>query len=226
MEIQSRILYEDPHLLVCHKPAGLAVQNARIGCMDLESAVKNLLAARNPGALPYLGVIHRLDQPVEGLVLFAKTKSAAKGLHAQLTSGQIEKYYVAISTHRPPQSCGDLTDWLVKEPGKNFSRVVPKDFAGAKKAHLSYRVLKEATEGFLLEIRLYTGRHHQIRVQMAHAGMPLIGDRKYNTEADSVPALGLCAYKLRLRHPITQKELHFCIFPEGPAFARWKNLPI
>ena len=106
MDIKSLLVYEDPHLIVCHKPAGLGVQNARVGSMDMESALKNLLAIRNPGNVPYLGIIHRLDQPVEGLVLFAKTKNAAKALSAQLTSGEIEKYYLAVTSHRPTQSYG------------------------------------------------------------------------------------------------------------------------
>ena len=231
------ILFEDSQLLVCYKPAGLAVQNRRPGVMDLESEARNHLAASSPGRIPYLGIINRLDQPVEGIVLLAKTKEAAAKLTQALQNGQIQKHYLAVTGKSIPPAEGRLTDYLLKDKGTNLSRVVSRDTPGARKAELVYKVLPpdgsvqcdeaavQAAEGSLVQIRLITGRHHQIRVQMAHAGMPLLGDLKYGNAADSPAAeervpLALCAYHMVFSHPRTGKEMDFTICPRGAAFKR------
>lgn len=214
------ILYEDKEILVCHKPAGLAVQNARIGTMDLESALKNYLAAKNSGTVPYLGVVHRLDQPVEGVLVFAKTPAAAKELSRQMTTGQMGKHYLAVTSGRPANPEGVLEDYLKKDGRTNTSSVVNAKTPGAKKARLSYRLLKESQENnrYLMEITLETGRHHQIRVQMAHAGMPLVGDRKYNPKAHEETSLGLCSCRLEFVHPKSAEKMEFQVEPKGSAF--------
>ena len=217
------ILMEDAHLLAVRKPAGIAVQNSRPGQMDLESAVRNHLAEHGSGGVPYLGVVHRLDQPVEGIVLFAKNAKAAGSLSAQLTDGRMEKEYLAVTAVRPEVPRASLLDYLRKEPGQNRSAVVRAGSPMAKESLLSYALAeelpaKENCTRYLLRIRLMTGRHHQIRVQMAHAGMPLLGDRKYNPEDPGIFSLALSAFRLSFMHPKTGKRLSFLVRPENPAF--------
>ena len=200
------IIYQDKHILVCHKPAGLAVQSRQIGQMDLESQVRNYLARQENERAPqppYLGLVHRLDQPVEGIVVFALNRKAAASLSAQLTDGRMHKEYSAVccevgqegrsplSHFEHPESGTEanvppvpLTHWLLKDARTNLSRVVTEKTPGAKRAFLEYRIERsrqeEAHTYHLVHIWLHTGRHHQIRVQMAAAGLPLYGDRKYN----------------------------------------------
>lgn len=206
MNIQDYILYEDQYILVCQKEAGIAVQTARISQMDLESALKNYLAAKNNNdrKMPYLAVIHRLDQPVRGVLVFAKTPLAAKNLNAQVTNHSIGKYYLAEVDGVIPKEGDTLEDYLIKDARTNTSKVVKADTPNSKKAVLHYKKKDEHT----VEIELVTGRHHQIRVQLSHAGMPLKGDTKYNPRA--LPGrLGLCAYRLVFKHPKTGKEMEF-----------------
>lgn len=249
--IGDYILYEDKELIVCRKPAGIAVQNARVGAMDLESAFKNYLAAneaKQKGAAgfagngaPYLGVVHRLDQPVEGVLVFAKTPRSAKELSRQMAANEMGKSYLAVTAGIPQSAQGNLEDCLKKDGRTNTSAVVTPGTPGAKKARLWYKVLAEAlvpeqengaeavgrqqenvTESrrtqFLLRIELETGRHHQIRVQMANAGMPLLGDQKYNPGANADVPLALCSYRLSFRHPLTKKKMEFFVTPQGKAF--------
>lgn len=225
LSVASMIVYEDPELIVCHKPAGLAVQTARLGDMDLENGLKSYLAETQQRQMPYLAVVHRLDQPVEGLLVFAKTPRAAKELNNQLTAGKIQKRYLAVTDHCPKDTDGTLTDYLRKDGKTHISSVVQKNTPGAKLCRLSYRLTEKIpdprVEGgvrYLLQIQLDTGRHHQIRVQMCHAGMPLVGDRKYYPGDRSGLPLGLCAAVLEFCHPVTGKRLQFQIVPEGACF--------
>lgn len=229
-DIRTFIIYEDPHIIVCHKPAGVPVQSARIGTADMVSLLKNHLASSAKGAGTnkpyYLAVIHRLDQPVEGLLVFAKTPAAAKDLNRQLTSSGFGKYYRAIVVGVPDPSEGTLEDYMVKDGRANLSRICIKETPGAKPARLHYRVEEIDKESqpvtSLVKIKLDTGRHHQIRVQMAHIGCPLVGDRKYGAcdpeKADkknvpvhtkSAEPLRLCAYRLEFKHPATRKNMVF-----------------
>ena len=239
-DIRDYILYEDREILVCHKPAGIAVQNARVGSMDMESLLKNYIAQKVPGKMPYLGIIHRLDQPVEGVLVFALNGKAAAELNRQMTSGGIEKIYLAVTAGHITQEKAVLEDWLKKDNRTNSSAVVPAGTAGAKKAVLSYEMIEQKETGnktggeavregqeaepteirSLLRIHLDTGRHHQIRVQMAHAGMALVGDKKYNydKEENGQEPLALCSAKLGFRHPVTKKKMEFQVVPTGSAF--------
>lgn len=214
------ILYEDREILVCSKPHGIPVQSRRIGTPDMESMLKNHLARQ--GQEPYLAVIHRLDQPVSGLLVFAKTKKSAASLNAQLTGSSFGKYYRALTEEIPSAPSGTLRDYIVRDGRTNTSRICSPDTPGAKKAELTYRIITEEAPFFPdrsdsqaeLEIHLLTGRHHQIRVQMAHMGCPLLGDTKYNPaarEAGTWQVLKLCAYCLEFLHPSTGKRMQFCL---------------
>lgn len=205
MHIQDWILYEDQHIIVCQKEAGVAVQTARMSQMDMESALKNYLAVKDSGKMPYLAIIHRLDQPVCGVLVFAKTPFAAKELNRQVTQHRLGKYYLAQVEGHIPKESGTLEDYLIKDGKTNMSKVADEKTPGARKAILHYKKKDEHT----IEIELVTGRHHQIRVQCANAGMPLKGDTKYNQNANREDPLGLCAYQLVFYHPKTGKKMEF-----------------
>lgn len=218
MNIREHILYEDGEIIVCSKPPRIATQTARTGSQDMVSLLKNDLFRQKPEAgEPYLAVIHRLDQPVEGILVFAKTPSAAKELTAQLQRNGFGKEYRAIVCGHPENRKGTLTDYMVKDGRTNLSRICAPQEQGAKKAVLSYEVLGETQDGdTFLNIRLETGRHHQIRVQMAHMGCPIWGDTKYNPAANRKnrwEQIALSAYRLTFIHPKTKKEMSFEIEP-------------
>lgn len=217
-----RILYEDADIIVCYKPHGLATQSKNIRTSDLERLLLNHLAKSSKGGgKPYLAVIHRLDQPVSGILVFAKTSAAAKSLNQQLTKSGFGKHYLALVDGIPPKSADTLTEYMVKDARSNTSRICTKDTPGAKLARLHYKISNQpAEEGLsadgsprtLLEVTLDTGRHHQIRVQLSHLGCPIVGDTKYNEHEKDTRAwkeIKLCAYKLDFLHPRTKKALHF-----------------
>ena len=223
--IQDCILYEDKDILVCHKPAGVAVQSARFGMADMESSLKNHLALKTPGKMPYFGIIHRLDQPVEGVLVFAKTPKAAAELNRQITSKTVTKEYLAVTAQLPEEKQGHLEDYLKKDNRTNSSSVVTPKTPGAKKASLDYSIQEEIKDErtatgkrILVKIILDTGRHHQIRVQLSHEGIPLLGDRKYNPSGEKGTSLGLCSSCLEFKHPRTGKMMKFETEPQGSAF--------
>ena len=217
------IIFEDEHVLVVKKDAGIPVQAGKMRIMDLQGLVKNELYRRNPKAgEPYLGIVHRLDQPVEGVMVFAKTPLAAGGLSDQVTDGRMKKHYLALVCGKPSADEGTLVDYLLKDGRTNTSSVVEKGVKDAKRSELRYRVLETREEDgelfTLVEVELLTGRHHQIRVQMANAGLPLYGDTKYNPkfqETTGYVQTALCAYKLSFMHPKTKKVMEFCITPDN-----------
>ena len=220
-----KIIFEDDHILVIKKDAGIPVQAGKMRIMDLQGIIKNELYRRNPkGGEPYLGIVHRLDQPVEGVMVFAKTPFAAGNLSEQVTDGRMKKHYLALVCGKPSEDSGKLVDYLVKDGRTNTSVVVKEYTKEAKRAELNYRVLGEVKvpefngETNLVEVELLTGRHHQIRVQMANAGWPLYGDTKYNPlfqETAGYVQTALCAYKLAFVHPKTKKTMEFCIEPDN-----------
>lgn len=211
------ILYEDTHIIVCVKPAGVPVQTKSLGTKDMESLLKNYLvhsSRENGQSAPYLAVIHRLDQPVSGILVFAKTPSAARVLNKQMQQHDFVKEYQAVVTGHLPKKTDTLSDYLVKNGRTNTSSVCSKGTFQAKHAELTYTVTK--TVDFpplsVVNVRLKTGRHHQIRVQMANAGAPLWGDAKYNPQFGAGRGnypIALCANHLSFHHPITQKEMEF-----------------
>ncbi len=223
-DFKECILYEDKHFIVCHKPPGIPVQSAGVGVLDLECACLNYLNGKENGQArqPYVGIVHRLDQPVEGLLVMAKSKRAAKSLSAQVQDGKMGKEYLAVVQGKMEPAEGMLEDWLLKDNKKRMARVVPAGTKGAKEARLHYRVVESKGESSLVEIHLVTGRFHQIRVQFSHRGHPLAGDRKYNSQgSDSSEGIGLCAHRLSLIHPASNKGMSWEIWPEGRAFLGW-----
>ena len=214
-----KIIFEDEYLLVVKKDAGIPVQAGKLRMMDLQGLIKNELYRRNrKGGEPYLGLIHRLDQPVEGVMVFAKTPFAAGSLSEQVTDGRMKKHYLALLCGKPSEDSGKLVDYLLKDGRTNTSSVVTVGTKDAKRSELNYRVLERRDETTLVEVELLTGRHHQIRVQMANAGWPLYGDTKYNPQFQEVTEhvqTALCAYKLAFVHPKTKKNMEFCIEPDN-----------
>lgn len=230
------ILYEDKYILAVWKPAGLESQSARGFQADMVSEIRRHIHSQSPkSGEPYVGVIHRLDKPVSGILVYAKEKKAAAALSRQVAEGKMDKRYLAVVCGKVPENGDKFVDYLLKDEKENRSRIVDMGTKGAKRAELSYRVLGRVDnlEGreealSLVEIELKTGRHHQIRVQMAGHGLPLWGDKKYNSfPAGSYPAgpdsavppsLALAAYRLSFLHPVTGEPLSFTRFPDGPLF--------
>lgn len=240
--MQTQIVYEDEAVLVIRKPAGLATESAGIGQKDVVSELKNYVAKKNPGKMPYLGIVHRLDQPVEGLLVFAKTKKAAENLTAQLGKGTLKKEYLAVVCGKVPENTGRLVDYLAKEKGmavvKNAADAkTEKDVDAqaekaadpqAKKAVLTYTKKAETEKFTLLAVQIETGRFHQIRAQLSHAGFPILGDEKYGSEESKelsrekkIRFTALCAASLSFRHPVTGKTMAFTQAPQNPAFAEF-----
>ncbi len=229
--MKTEILYEDKDILVCYKPPGIAVQTASVGQQDMVSELKNYLVQAESmpkgagiGKEPYIGVVHRLDQPVSGVLVFAKNPAAAAFLSARIQDGSSGKIYRALvlGGFGDEAKEGVLENILIKDAKTNTSRVVKPDsreVKQGKKAKLSYLVLNEySAEGVTyseVEITLFTGRHHQIRVQMSNAGHPILGDTKYGTPEAAELSFGvgrglkLCAYRLSFMHPSTKKEMSF-----------------
>lgn len=239
--MRTKIIYEDDSILVCCKPAGLATQTAKVGQQDMVSELKNYLArqgksdagsrGKKAGA-PYLGVIHRLDQPVEGLLVFAKESRAAAKLTAQLAGGTLNKHYYAVVCGQVEEKSGELVDNLGKDPATGNAVVISERGQEGKKAVLQYRVIGQISTPFplsLMDIHIDTGRFHQIRVQMSHAGMPLLGDTRYGSETSvqcsrqlQVANVALCAYRIELKHPVTGRKMEFQIRPEGKIFSQFQ----
>lgn len=225
MRADISILYEDKDILVCAKPAGLATQTAKIASPDLVSELKKYLAEKEES---YLAVIHRLDQPVEGLLVFAKNREAAGKLNAQLKTGGFDKVYYAVAFNQPPVEEGMLEDYMIKEG--SLAKIVTADTPGAKKAVLRYKLLAIKRGRALYEVRPETGRFHQIRAQMAHAGMPLLGDKKYAdagirvySERHGIQNVALCAVTLKLIHPGSGEEMLFVKKPAGDVFREFQK---
>lgn len=226
--MRAEILYEDEHLLVCVKPAGMDSQASRGLNPDMVSEIRNYLKA-DCGKLPYVGVIHRLDRPVSGIMVYGKTQKASGTLSNQVKNHQMKKIYYAVLCGKPVDKQGELVDYLWKDGKTNTSRVVKAD--QGKKAVLKYRILgvKEDQERTLslAEIDLQTGRHHQIRVQFSHFGFPLLGDTRYQKEESDRSRrdpLALAAVGLGFRHPETGKWMEFKKEPEQPVFLGFHNL--
>lgn len=214
------IIYEDQEVLVCVKPAGVATQTKRMGQQDMESLLCNYRAQK--GEEPYIGVVHRLDQPVEGVMVFAKNRHAAGKLNQQIAKRQADKCYLAICEDAQEElevgKTYTLKDYLCKDGRTNTSRVVAREEKEAKRAELTYEVLARKEGLALVKVELETGRHHQIRVQFAHAGHPLWKDQKYGNSTDRYANVALCSVKIGFEHPRNKKKMEYEIRPTGKEF--------
>ncbi|MBR1854412.1 MAG: hypothetical protein IJ794_14940 [Lachnospiraceae bacterium] len=246
--MRTKIIYEDKDLLVVYKPAGLATETKNVGEQDLESEIKNYLGSS------YLGTVLRLDQPVEGLILLCKTKQASGQFTKQLFLGGLEKKYLAMVCGEVEERQAELVDYMYKTKGNRVEILPAKDRKvqnvkasdqvetimdkATKKAVLRYQVRKKIPctlrndSGiavdipiYLLDVEIDTGRLHQIRAQLSHAGLPLLGDVKYGSELSKMVSkelgiknVALCADRLSFWHPTNQERKSFEIKPENPAF--------
>ena len=221
--IADRVLYEDNHLLALDKPAGLATMGAAAGRPSLWALAKEYIKQKyhKPGGV-YLGTVSRLDAAVSGVVLFARTSKAAARLAEQFRSRATKKLYWAIVEGLPAPT-DECVDWLIKDERlKRMCVVAASETAQrsrAQEAKLSYRRLRETSAGWLLEIDLHTGRKHQIRVQLSHRGLAILGDRKYGSRAQFTAGIALHARQLEFTHP-TRRERLTLTAPVPPAWPK------
>ncbi len=213
-----RVLYEDNHLLVVEKPLNVPVQADASGDEDLLTACKGYIKERyqKPGEV-YLGLVHRLDRPVGGVMIFARTSKAAARLTEQFSAHTAQKRYAAVAEGYAPAE-GRLSDWLQKDERTNTTAVVKEGTPGAKLAKLSFRTLARAKGLSLLDVSLQTGRPHQIRVQLSHMGCPLKGDQRYNPNAKVGEQIRLWAYALTIVHPTLKEPMTFYSLPPFAEF--------
>jgi 23S rRNA pseudouridine1911/1915/1917 synthase len=209
------ILFEDNHVLVVNKSPGQLVQGDKTGDEPLVDTLKHYIKKKyaKPGEV-FLGVVHRLDRPTSGLVVFARTSKALERLNRSFKERAVQKTYWAVVKNAPPTHEDTLIHYLLRNEKTNKSKAYPQPVAGAKEARLTYRVLKNLTNYTLLEIELHTGRHHQIRAQLAAIGCPIKGDLKYGAERSNKDgSIHLHARALILTHPTTKQLLHLLANP-------------
>ena len=214
-----QILYEDNHLIVINKRPGDIVQGDKTGDKPLSEVVKEYIAEKynKPGEV-FLGVVHRLDRPTSGIVVFARTSKALSRLNKMFSERETEKIYWAIVKNAPPEKEATLVHYLKRNPKQNKSYAYIKEVPDSKKAILHYKLLKQLNNYFLLEIVLETGRHHQIRSQLSAIGCPIKGDLKYGFDRSNPDgSIHLHARKLILVHPVLKEEMVFeAPLPEDP----------
>lgn len=219
-----KVIYEDNHIIIVEKPANIPSQGDKTGDIDMLTLIKEYLKEKynKPGNV-YLGLVHRLDRPVGGVMVFAKTSKAASRLSEEVRNKTFKKEYLTIVNGKMEEQSSTLEDYLWKDEKKNTSYVVKKTKKNAKLASLDYEVLSyDKNENVsLLKINLHTGRHHQIRVQLSSRQHAIYGDNKYHGRGAGT---GIClwAYKLTIVHPVTKKEMTFEDMPEAKGM--WKIL--
>ena len=220
MKTELHILHEDNHLLVVNKPAVLATMGAKPQEPSLLNDCKAYLKKKHakPGNV-YLGVVSRLDSWVTGAIVFARTSKAASRLNQQFRERTVDKSYLAIVAGKPPASSGQLEDWVIKNDQQRRMEVTQPNTQGAKIAKLEYQLIDQIETGqrtnrkpeviSLISIKLFTGRKHQIRVQLAHLGLPIVGDRKYGSKERFANGIALHAQSLAFNHPTLKNRLSF-----------------
>ena len=211
MPVADQILYEDNHLLALNKRAGQIVQGDKTGDVCMADEIKTFLKERDgkPGNV-FCGVVHRLDRPVSGVVVFAKTSKALSRMNELVKSRDFRKTYLAVVKNAPPAPAGHLEDLLVRNEKLNKSFVTSDaSRPDAKRASLDYRLLAVSKGGYhLLEVELHTGRHHQIRCQLAHIGCPVKGDLKYGASRSNPDgSISLHSYRLSFEHPVRHETV-------------------
>ncbi len=217
-----QVLYEDNHIIVVNKRAGDIVQGDKTGDTPLSEIVKEYIKKKynKPGKV-YLGVVHRLDRPTTGIVLFARTSKALPRLNALFATHEAQKTYWAIVRNLPPETQDTLTHWLVRNSKQNKSYAHTKEVKGSKKATLTYTIRQELERYFLLEINLHTGRHHQIRAQLTAINCPVKGDLKYGfSRSNPDGSIHLHARALTFIHPVKKEKISIeAPLPKDPVWS-------
>lgn len=218
------VVYEDNHIIIVSKNSSEIVQGDKTGDKPLSETVKEYIkeAYDKPGNV-FLGVVHRLDRPVSGLVLFARTSKALPRLNAMFANGEVHKTYWAIVKEQPPQMEGTLVHWFVRNEKQNKSYAYDKEVPHSKKAVLNYRVIAKSDNYYLVEVDLKTGRHHQIRCQLAKIGCPIKGDLKYGAKRSNPDgSISLLSRSMQFVHPVSKKEI--AVKAPLPDDNLWKSL--
>ena len=222
------ILYEDNHIIVVSKPQGVASQPDETGDKDILTQVKEYIKEKyNKPGEAFVGLVHRLDRPTGGAMVFAKTSKAASRLSEQMRNGDFDKTYLAVVCGKPREQKGKIVSWLKKDERNNVVKIVPQTTNGAKRAELDYEVLSynQETDRSLVKVKIYSGRGHQIRVQMKSIKCPIYGDQKYGGEGMAKVMLNLFATELAFLHPVTKQKLIFRVYPPETSSA-WNEFNI
>ena len=219
-----KVVYEDNHIIIVDKCSGEIVQGDKTGDKPLSDTVKEYIKQKynKPGNV-FLGVVHRLDRPVSGLVVFAKTSKALSRLNDMFRTGDVHKTYWAIVKRRDIATEGTLTDWLTRNERQNKSYAHGREVPGAKKAVLKYKVRAVADNYMLIEVTLLTGRHHQIRCQLAHMGCPIKGDLKYGAPRSNPDgSISLLSRRVEFVHPVSKENI--VAYADVPDDRLWNDL--
>jgi len=214
----TEILYEDNHIIAVYKRSSDLAQGDKTGDISLDTEVKKYLATKYKKAGEvFLGVVHRLDRPVSGVLLFARTSKALERLNEMFREKQVKKTYLAIVKERPPEDEATITHFLKKNELQNKSYVYDTEVKGSKEASLTYKLKGRSEKYYLLEIELHSGRHHQIRAQLAKIGCPIKGDLKYGfSRSNEDGSISLFARKIEFIHPVKKEQITITAhFPEG-----------
>jgi len=211
---ELKVLYEDNHIIVVLKPQNIPTQEDESKDLDMLTMIKEYIAKTyNKQGNVYLGLVHRLDRPTGGVMVFAKSSKAAARLSEQMKNGDFEKRYYAVLVGKPREEKATLTHYMKKNAVNNMVYVCPPTTVGAKFAELEYRTVEENSGLTLADITLHTGRSHQIRVQMNAIGTPVFGDMRYGGEKAKKGYLALWAYYLAFTHPVSKERLVFRVEP-------------
>lgn len=219
-----KVVYEDNHIIIVNKCSGEIVQGDKTGDKPLSDTVKEYIKQKynKPGNV-FLGVVHRLDRPVSGLVVFAKTSKALSRLNDMFRTGDVHKTYWAVVKRRDIATEGMLTDWLTRNERQNKSYAHEREVPGAKKAVLKYKVRAVADNYMLIEVTLLTGRHHQIRCQLAHMGCPIKGDLKYGAPRSNPDgSISLLSRRVEFVHPVSKENI--VAYADVPDDRLWNDL--
>ncbi len=222
------ILYEDNHVIVVSKPQGVPSQPDESGDMDMLTAVKEYIKKKyNKPGEAFVGLVHRLDRPTGGAMVFAKTSKAAARLSEQMRAGEFDKTYYAVVLGRPREAKGKIVSYLKKDEKTNMVKIVPQSEKDAKRAELDYETLEynSETDHSLVKVKLYSGRGHQIRVQLKSIKCPIYGDQKYGGENMPKVMLNLFATELSFNHPISKQKMIYRVYPPETA-AAWNEFNI
>jgi 23S rRNA pseudouridine1911/1915/1917 synthase len=219
-----QVVYEDNHIIIVYKESGEIVQGDKTGDTPLAETVKAYIKEKyaKPGAV-FLGVVHRLDRPVSGLVVFARTSKALSRLNDMFRKGEVHKTYWALVQNQPALPEGTLEHWLTRNEKQNKSYAYPREVPGSKKAILKYRLIGQSERYFLLEINLLTGRHHQIRCQLSAMGCPIKGDLKYGSKRSNADgSISLLSHRIDFIHPVSKE--HIVVESPLPVDNIWQNI--